>query len=261
MATTDLDILRGDTIIAGNNYKKLIQIDPATNNTIELKGFMREENGQVVFRHPNSENEFMLYDFSLNTGQEFALDYGFSEGELWFKVMDVDSININNSPRKRLFIASKYIPETITDVWIEGIGSTNGVLSPCYDSFYFGSKRKLLCYFENQELIYQDSILNECYYDDNDSTLLTYVFYGTSGYNTPTESAFYLYPNPASEAITIYTDYNDQDIEIVGYEGKRVGRYTLSARENRISVGNLPEGTYFIRLINNKKVVSKFLKL
>lgn len=261
MATTYLNMLSGDTIIAGNTYKKLLQIDQTTNNVIGLQGFMREANGQVILRYPNSENEFMLYDFSLNVGQEFALDYGYSGGELWFKVVAVDSVNINNSLRKRMFIAYNISDPTIDDVWIEGIGSTNGLLSPCYDYFYFGSRRKLLCHYENQVLVYQDSILAECYYDDSDSTLLTSVFYGTSGYDVPTEPAFYIYPNPASDAITIYTDYEESDIEIVGYDGRRVGRYALSVGENRISVGNMPAGTYFVRLTNNKKVAYKFLKL
>lgn len=261
LASTDLDMLSGDTIIAGNTYKKLLKVDQTTNNVIGLQGFMREANRQVMFRYPNSENEFMLYDFSLNVGQEFALDYGYSGGELWFKVMAVDSININNSLRKRMFIAYNISDPSIDDVWIEGIGSTNGLLSPCYDLFSCGSQRRLLCHYENQELVYQDSILTECYYDDSDSTLLTSVFYGTSGLDEPTETALYIYPNPASDAITIYTDYEESDVEIVGYDGRRVGRYALSAGENRISVSNLPSGTYFVRLINNKKIVSKFLKL
>ena len=54
--------------------------------------------------------------------------------------------------------------ESTLATWIEDIGSLAGLFYPC-GVLAPGSNRILLCYFQNNELMYKNPVYSECYYD------------------------------------------------------------------------------------------------
>jgi PKD repeat protein len=77
------------------------------------------------------------------------------------------------------------------------------------------------------------------------------------------ELSWALFPNPASETITItFSKYFIQEaVQIYNSVGHLVMSVTLSAATARINIADLPDGFYYVRLKNNKRSTLKFIKL
>jgi uncharacterized delta-60 repeat protein len=72
-----------------------------------------------------------------------------------------------------------------------------------------------------------------------------------------------LYPNPASNKITIETSFVEQNnsLTIVNIEGQQLITRQITESKTQIDISNLPSGIYFVKLANDKVVeVGKFVK-
>jgi hypothetical protein len=150
----------GDTVINDTNYL-LIE-----NKNFGIVGAIRQDTNLVYYR-PFSESgigdEVILYDFNVTDIFTIKTIYG---KEVSFNVLNIDTINIEGANRKRiefddeggLFIG-KY--------WIEGIGSTGGLLKPFYPTEIptcedcCGVQDNLVCLTDNDELLF----LKDNYYN------------------------------------------------------------------------------------------------
>lgn len=73
-----------------------------------------------------------------------------------------------------------------------------------------------------------------------------------------TQSNLNLYPNPATESITI--EYNKScNVELINSYGAVVKSFTLNTSRN-IDLSNLSKGIYFIKIKDEAPVVTKFVK-
>jgi hypothetical protein len=65
-------------------------------------------------------------------------------------------------------------------------------------------------------------------------------------------SEFVVYPNPTSSSfqLTDQNEWNGASLQVLNLEGKVV--HTVSITESLIDVSNLPSGTYFLILVNDK---------
>jgi len=108
---------------------------------------------------------------------------------------------------------------------------------------------KSLPFFQWQGLNCSKSLLQE---DDNEE----YHFS-----EQKTTSAFYIFPSPTSNTITIYSDSNFQTIEIVDILGKIVHFQTNNGNNITLDVSHFSTGVYFVRIINEEGFkVQKFVK-
>jgi len=113
--------LDGDTTINEKVYKKMYEFTSCTYNAKEASyfGAYREDSDRIYCQSsgdwwlPKRNGESVLYDFTLNVGDVFAITDGSNP-----KVEKVDSVLIGNVKRKRITF------EKNLDVWIQGIGST-----------------------------------------------------------------------------------------------------------------------------------------
>jgi hypothetical protein len=72
------------------------------------------------------------------------------------------------------------------------------------------------------------------------------------------ENNFQLFPNPASDFITISSADLNGRIEIFGYDGKLIRTYDVNNTSSKmLYTGDLPSGIYMIRYSNNGNVLSK----
>jgi hypothetical protein len=79
------------------------------------------------------------------------------------------------------------------------------------------------------------------------------------------ESSFTIYPNPASQTITIEMAKSGSSvngtISIYGMAGQELMQQQVQGSRAEINVSSLPKGIYFFRLVNNEKIeFGKFIK-
>jgi hypothetical protein len=139
----------GDTLIGGVNYARVYSIDYATTSSgnpdtlyldsLQYEGALRESGGKVYIIPHTSASAETLYDFTGDVGDTISIvDYfggptASQGGYRYLKEMiaSIDSVPIDGSYRRRYFFpASGYHPP---EYWIEGIGSTFGLLWPFMD--------------------------------------------------------------------------------------------------------------------------------
>ncbi|MCL1937639.1 MAG: T9SS type A sorting domain-containing protein [Candidatus Azobacteroides sp.] len=94
--------LKGDTIISGSIYKKLLY--DCSENCIAV---LREDNKKVFIKE-QQQDERLFYDFDLQEGDWV--------GNL-YQVTKIDTIRVGETKRKRFVFNSGY------ETWIEGIGA------------------------------------------------------------------------------------------------------------------------------------------
>lgn len=263
-AGTDYNKIEGDTIIEGISYKKLIKYDDYNMQKATFQGLMRESSKKIFYRGIDIQGilgeEYLLYDFSLEEKQTFVLDYG-SDSKVSFFVHKIDSVNIQGTQTKRIFITLPPPYESnIEDIWIEGIGSIrNGLLSPCYDRFWAGSLRKLLCYYIDGTLVYQDTTLTDCYYDNNDLDYLNLILLGNTGiYNPQDINSDIFYPNPVIDVITLSNPKEIVRVEIFNLLGENVFSKEIQRIENSINISFLSNGFYLIKFIKTDRSISSY---
>jgi len=235
----------GDSIVGDHLYKKVFGCNDQLHENIEYAGLMREEN-QKTYRKWNDSPEYLIYDFSLEEGMSFEYDY---PRPVTLYVKTVDFIEINGSMKKRMQITDNPDTEWILDTWIEDVGSLLGILWPCLH--VNGGRSELLCYFQNNELIYKNPIYSECYYDKVED--ITSV-------QTIEDNDCYVFPNPVDDVLTISSPNNTLlKIEIFNMFGQQV--YS-QAYKNTIDISSLPTGLYFLKVYdtNEQVTVVKIIK-
>lgn len=223
-----------------------------------MNSMIREKDGIVYSRRsiPYTEDIFqqedvVIYNFNFNVGDSMNYYY-YDHGTIipyTFYVSRVDSINIDNTWLKRIFIGN--------DVWIEGVGSIGGfnwAELVFADGGYYGSYtyNVLTCIHQNNNLIYT--------FND------TYPECGTRvGLNDVEGKEFFanIYPTIVKNYLTVESSVYPLKIRIMDILGREVGKETVSSKKE-INCSNLDKGIYnFIfekgdgRIKTCKFVVSK----
>ncbi|MES2513841.1 MAG: T9SS type A sorting domain-containing protein [Bacteroidota bacterium] len=247
----------GDTLINGFTYKKVFEnFDYNFNLTnSSYKGAIRESNKKIYIMYYGHTAESLLYDFTLNVGDTAKLTYynGFQYAQ---KVSMIDYISIYGQNHKRWkFNAAGLHSE---EYWIEGIGSTFGLLLPLWT----GSDNcfTLLCASQNNNLFYEYTVSSnpDCYYPiayDCDGTLNTASVSQINLNNNKT----ILFPNPFSNSAILKTSValNDATLKIYDVLGQEVFiQPNINAEEIKINRGNLAAGNYYYKLTQKSVLIS-----
>jgi len=239
---TDYVYFDGDSIVGGYLYKKVFMCRDELHEHIVYMGLMREEN-QKTYLKWNDSPEYLIYDFSLEEGMSF--EYTPTGYPVTMYVKSVDFIEINGAMKKRIRITKDPNLGNIWDTWIEGIGSLDGIIS-----FIYGNgdlRRLLLCYFQNNELIYKNPEYPKCYYEEGED--ITSV-------QTIVNNDCYVFPNPVDDVLTVSSPNNTLlKIEIFNMFGQKV--YS-QAYKNTIDISFLPTGLYFLKVYDTNEQVSVF---
>lgn len=148
--------LIGDTIINSVQYHKIYVLEDTILNipNSTYYGALREDSLKRIYYFGYTlwdTSEVLLYDFSVNIGD--SIQYGVS-----YKVVsDIDSVLVGNQYRKRFHF--QWVADSL---WIEGIGSTKGLLFPHTGEPLLGS-RELICFKQEDSISYLNSNYNKCF--------------------------------------------------------------------------------------------------
>ncbi|MBC7382757.1 MAG: T9SS type A sorting domain-containing protein [Bacteroidia bacterium] len=238
-----------DTNIAGKSYRRY------GNN-----GFMREDSiSRKVYFLPDdsSQQEFLLYDFSLNLNDSFYFNFKTTQTSRYSNWYRLDSVYYDTitpfgryynylSERRKIFrFKSNYSQyRNLPIFWVEGLGSN---MTPLYsydcfnrDTSKFNSANgcftSLLCVVEGVDLKFQA-------YPDCLKILHVSVKEIFSNMNME------MYPNPANELI--HLSFKGNAIKFISYEikdinGRKIYQSNGIFSNDAIDVSSLPNGFYLL---------------
>lgn len=245
-STEDYSItFSGDTIIDNLAYKKLTT--PFVEftftggcNQINFPGYqgaIREDvaNKKVYYVPPSQSTEKLLYDFTMLVGDTVKgyLDSFEYPGDI---VTEIDSVLVGDNYRKRWLVNPCY-----EIYFIEGIGSTYGLLKPSPGCLTDMDYYSISCFTQNGQTQYPDS-LSAC-------ELITSIENIDAVFD-----AVRVFPNPSSGSFTIDlgNSENIEEIRLTNMIGSIVYQKDI-IDHNYVIINALPGGAYILTLIDKEK--------
>lgn len=161
-------VLKFDEIFVKNDTSYANVTETADSSFLNWKtiGQIQESNQKVFFKPILSDSLYLIYDFNLETNYTFNISDLTHTLTFHAKIETVDTINIGGEYRKR------YIFANLNEVWIEGIGSLQGLLHKGLG--FSGVKYELGCYTENGNIIYHNPTYPTCFYTTDIKTSSDY---------------------------------------------------------------------------------------
>ena len=243
--------ISGDTTINSQIYNKLytpfvVSFSTGTCGGIlnGYKGAIRQDltSQKVYFIPPQDTSELILYDFTLQVGDTVrgqTHNLNFQKDT----IISIDSVLIGNSFRKRWNINTCY-----NISFIEGIGSTYGLLekSPgCLTDF---PDYSLTCFQQNSQTVYPDT--------NNNCQIITTLK------NIPKiKEQISIYPNPSNGSLTIDFSPNQiKEITVINLLGDIILNQLVN-EINTFKIKHLPKGYFFLIMIdrNNNTITKRII--
>jgi hypothetical protein len=236
-ASTD-ELFFGDTILLEDTlyYEVLVRFPEKS----ELLGYLREDiNAKKVYYRNNSGQEpTLLYDFSLEEGDTVRL-YG--NLSLEYTILQVDSIELLTGDFRKRWVLSPEFGEN--PIWIEGIGNTTLYLLNSGDLNGSTLVTRLLCCYENNELVYMNVFFNTCYLS-------------TSHVEGFSNTSLRIWPNPTKGIVTLsfpqFHKYNDVLFEVLSIDGRKLLSKPIHSELSTLDISNLPAGMYLYRFTDGR---------
>lgn len=236
--TTDYHKFYGDTLINDTLYKKVwISQDENHENWYFFGSFIREENKRVYYREMFL-NEGLIYDFNMNLGDSVLLNNSRAADNLWLTLSEIDSVETYDGWRQRWKLTSSIYLNA--DYWIKGIGSENGVLNS--GASVFGGlcgNYVLLCQHQDENLIYQNQLYEECFYELLATT------------EEHKELDIFKYSYSTSSINLKFNSNTRKHILLVSASGKIIVNERTTLNNFKIENSKFSSGIYFIRVSEN----------
>jgi hypothetical protein len=153
-------------IIDGEVYFEILKSTDEFQTDWTHIGYLREdvENHQLIYRDLEGE-EGLIYDFEMEVGDIITIDNVYLETpNIEMECVGIETIIVNGEEKIQYELHNNEFDQS--EIWIEGMGSNNGILSSgYYCTGITGSSSELLCYSFNDELIYSNPTFSACFYD------------------------------------------------------------------------------------------------
>ncbi|MBL7113145.1 MAG: T9SS type A sorting domain-containing protein [Bacteroidales bacterium] len=242
-----------DTVINAFQYKRVERSLEESPMSWSFYGYIREDNEKRIFyRTSASETEKMLYDLDLGIEDSVVVSglYDFAQNQfvdMIYHVTAMDSFQIGDTFRKQWHLSIRE-ENNFTEVeqWIDSTGSKSGMLHN-WDGMVGGDGFSLLCFSENDILLYQNPSYTSCYVITSTSPKQDEGF------------VFCAYPNPASGNFTVELPDNTGSTEIQLFD--LTGRLQLTKRipagqgKAIVDVSPLNPGIYLLKVTDGEKVI------
>ncbi len=243
-----------DTIFDNLVYKKVMRTDYLEEDTTltnyNLKFIVREDSNIVYARKYNGyydefSDEFIAYNFNLNISDTITLPIIIAGdmifGNNLYVVDSVDSVLINNTYLKRIYLNNRIIDET--EVWIEGIGSLHGLFE--LGSWIDWSGSHLGCAWQNDDLLYSSG---NCL-----------IYYGLDDVKSNEEIK--LFPTIVKDKINISSTLQNYNISIYDAYGRTSLTKQKINQSNTIDISSFNNGVYIFVITNQENNTLKVGKI
>lgn len=265
--------LSNDTLIENQIYKKLMcKLTSADNygavtENIYCAAALREDiEKQIVYvRYPNNEEQ-ILFSFNVNTGDTILIKDVYkdtwTDSKTVRTVKNVGQYNFSGLTGKMITVCDTlyeiqrgydygkpvtyyHIYEVYRDVWYEGIGSMKSLIE-------LGQRGidvlQLICFWNNDDIIYHQSEHSEC----------LYASYWNELKNVSEEKEFIM-PNLTNGKLSIRDGIQVTLIQIFNTKGIKL----VETKDKNIDLSNLANGLYFVKIstesgiLNVEKVIKQ----
>jgi hypothetical protein len=238
-----------DIVIGSYTYKQFDdpfpQYDAVSQSFVDVV-FLREDVAQKkVYKLVNGVDA-LLYDFNLGLGDVIS-QYGNT-----FTVTAVEDCAVNGGTRKKITLQSteQYCGESLTQVWIEGVGTNKHPFYPEHNMYSVcssggGIRIYTKCSFQNGAHIFGNS---EC---------SAFIGLGTEEQQAMVQKISFS-PNPFKTQLTIDSELQLQNasIKLFNSHGQLIRENNnLNGQKIVIDRQNLQSGLYFIQLFDQNKLV------
>jgi hypothetical protein len=231
----------GDTTINEERPKIIIRSNThydRENQTEVTHEYVYEKNGVVYWWNKTLGRFTVLYDFSAEVGDEWTIEVG--DETITTKVFASELQHINGIPYKKLTVADS------NDVFSGTLLSSIGHQTSFFPERLMTQDKNyrvdgLRCYWMDDVLIYKlgdedcDAVYAELHQGIDEKT---------------DETAFAVYPNPASSVLFVETrratSLPDQTYRITNLTGQTVLSGCINTETQQIDIKELPSGMYFI---------------
>ncbi|MFD1552590.1 hypothetical protein DNU06_15530 [Putridiphycobacter roseus] len=227
-----------DSVVGGFTYHQLWTkgITPWSTYFNQFKLLVRQDGQSIRYYDANMHADLLLSNYDLVVGDSLKHAHNAVFGDLdTLVVQKIDSIIIGSEYRKQFYFDTLNAGVLIT----EGIGfqlHENMVegefIAPI--AIAFGTGYGIHCYGQNASSLWH-SDASDTTFCDLDITL------GLTAYE---KSKIILFPNPASNEITISSAIEIQEITIIAIDGKEC----LKSYSNKADISSLAHGFYVVKI-------------
>jgi len=207
-------------------------------------GAIREDGQKKIYYYDyNDLTEYLLYDFNLSVGDTLPLSY-INQPNTNI-VSGIDSIDINGQYHKRFLIADAFYPTLAYAAYIEGVGSTLGLLGGQFHETVLPLDvfSKLICFSENGSSTMIDTLIDPAQCD---------LYSGTAP-DLVLKSELHIYPNPCLDKVTIQSASPLEQIILYNSLGNKIDSWKTSSDLKEIDLINVHPGLYFLQVIAGYK--------
>ena len=160
---------------------------------------------------------------------------------LEYTILQVDSIELLTGDFRKRWVLSPEFGEN--PIWIEGIGNTTLYLLNSGDLNGSTLVTRLLCCYENNELVYMNVFFNTCYLS-------------TSHVEGFSNTSLRIWPNPTKGIVTLsfpqFHKYNDVLFEVLSIDGRKLLSKPIHSELSTLDISNLPAGMYLYRFTDGR---------
>ncbi len=245
---TEILKVTSDTLIQGYPYQKV----ESTFFPLYSYYLRRDSLNRIFVRRPGA-SDCLLYDFSVVPGDTIR----YLEYDAIAAVIDsVDSVYIDHY-RKRIYVRYSYdttsfqVGTCYPRIWVDGIGTLDdhflwpggGAHLADYPPY------TLLCFFENGQLLYHDSLYQECEIDTTISVGIKYI----------QEQIVQISPNPTTSFITIQSENSfpeQTSFQLFDVTGRMILQKQITDKSTRIDLNEVSKGMYLYHLSASGQKIS-----
>lgn len=234
--------IMGETGIDTLEYKNVYWSDEQYPSNWGLYALVREDDDKRVWvRDVDGEEEFLLYDFSASAGDSLMI--GWYNDFIYIHVDSITQVEIDGVTRDKFWL-SQPNNDWYSETWIEGIGSSCGMLWSGSRFTIVGGKYIFLCMSQDDELIYMNPAYNACYMT-------------STGVHEQRAARPHIYPNPASGTINLekFSTPEIHSIELLDLSGKLIRSFTPD--DKILDVNAIRPGLYLLKIHHEKGLFSQ----
>jgi hypothetical protein len=238
----------GDTSINNQNYHKLntpfvlfYTSGTCTQDNIPgYKGAIRQEipNKKVYYIPPMSSTEYLLYDFNLDIGD--TVSSYIAPFDSYDTVISIDSVLVGDNFRKRWYINDWY-----EIYYIEGVGSTYGLIQHSPGYVTDAPSYSLDCFLLEEQSLYPDTNAN--------CQLITSIK-KIDAFSDQVK----VFPNPSKGSFSV--EFNQpidiREIYLTDLVGNIVFQKEIN-NEKQVNIDNLRGGTYILTIMHRNNSTAK----
>ncbi len=236
----------------GNVYKEnraeeILAIDGGGWPTRSSKLLSLENEGRKIYYiedYDVSQEEVLLYDFTLEVGDLFYSDYI----DQPLEVIESDTMRLTDRSKMRYWVLACTENPEQTITWMENIGTYHGVAWPKdFCSGAYGDE-ELTCFYRHYQLAHMNPDVSDCLIPSSISDL-----------DRLSLSDITVLPNPTSGALTISSSgkVNIDRIELLDTHGVEHVSFHSASSEVTMDLSGYPSGLYYVSIYTEKGTVVK----